>query len=95
MILVRQGLLTSTQRRETYASVLWTHVDVRDAAAGCRLAMERNLQGHVAFYIAAPRILSEDPVEELLVRYFPGDCPVAAHIRGTASPIDYDKPGVC
>ena len=73
------------------ANVLWTYVDVRDAAASCRLALEANLPGHDAFYINTPKILVDRPVEELLAMYYPGDYPVAAHIRGSASPIDCSK----
>jgi nucleoside-diphosphate-sugar epimerase len=71
--------------------VFWTYVDVRDAAASCRLALEYKPPGHEAFYIAAPTILLDVPVEELLAQHYPGDYPVAKHIRGTTSPIDCSK----
>ena len=74
-----------------FAGVFWTYVDVRDAATSCRLAMETNKPGHEAFYIAAPNILMNDPVEELLTKYYPGDYPVAVHIHGSASPVDCSK----
>jgi nucleoside-diphosphate-sugar epimerase len=74
-----------------FASIFWTYTDVRDAAASCRLGMETNQPGHEAFYISAPNILVDLPVEDLLAKYYPGDYPVAAHITGRASPIYCSK----
>jgi nucleoside-diphosphate-sugar epimerase len=76
---------------DAMANILWTYTDVRDAAAACRLAMEAGLRGHEAYFIAAPKILVEKPVEELLAKYYPGNYPVAAHISGSASPVDCAK----
>lgn len=53
--------------------------------------MEYNTPGHEAFYIAAPEILLDAPVEDLLAQYYPGDYAVAAQIHGNASPIDCRK----
>jgi nucleoside-diphosphate-sugar epimerase len=78
---------------ETLAGVFWTYTDVRDAASSCRKAMEANFLGHEAFYINAPQILGDTPVEDLLAKYYPGDYPVDASIRGSASPVVCDKAG--
>jgi nucleoside-diphosphate-sugar epimerase len=67
--------------------VFWTYVDVRDAATSCRLALDYKPPGHEAFFIAAPTILLDVPVEALLAQHYP----VAKHIRGTTSPIDCSK----
>ena len=69
----------------------WTYVDVRDAAAACRLAMENEEPGHEAFLICAPDIWRPENVEDLLARYFPGDYPIAEHIRASMSPVDCSK----
>jgi hypothetical protein len=53
--------------------------------------MEYNTPGHEAFYITAPNIYIDAPVEDLLARHFPGDYPVADHIKGDASPVDCSK----
>jgi nucleoside-diphosphate-sugar epimerase len=91
----RDGFIQSHRERddlgEALARVFWTYVDVRDAAASCRLALGSQPPGHEAFYIAAPKILPEEPVEALLAKHYPGDYPVAAHIRGDASPVDCSK----
>lgn len=68
-----------------------TYVDVRDTAASCRLAMAYNTPGHEAFYICAPNIYLKQPVEQLLAEHYPGDYPVADHIRGSISPVDCSK----
>ena len=83
------------KRRESSADApdgaFWTYVDVRDVAASCRLSMEYNTPGHEAFYITAPNIYLAEPVEELLATHYPGDYPVADHIKGDASPVDCSK----
>ena len=47
--------------------------------------------GHEAFYITAPNIYIDRPVEDLLKKHFPGDYPVADHIKGDVSPVDCSK----
>jgi nucleoside-diphosphate-sugar epimerase len=91
----RQGYLNAPENKprmdEFMANNFWTYVDVRDTAVSCRLAMEAARPGHEAFFINASTTLSDQPVEALLTRFFPGDYPVAAHIRGSASPVDCGK----
>ncbi len=74
-----------------HTGAFWTYIDVRDVASACRMSMEYNTPGHEAFYITAPVIHTKEPVEELLAQHFPGDYPVAPHIKGDASPIDCGK----
>jgi nucleoside-diphosphate-sugar epimerase len=76
---------------EGQPGAFWTYVDVRDAAISCRLSMEYDTPGHEAFYITAGNIFRDEPVEELLAKYFPGDYPVADHIKGKTSPVDCSK----
>jgi nucleoside-diphosphate-sugar epimerase len=77
--------------RNSLAGEFWTYVDVRDAASSCRHALQANIMGHEAYYINAPRIMLDTPVEKLLATYYPGDYPLADHIRGDASPVVCDK----
>lgn len=79
------------QREASGGGAFWTWVDVRDAASACRLAVERNRPGHEAYYIAAPEIRLDIPIEDLLARHYPGDYPVAPEICGTVSPVDCSK----
>lgn len=76
---------------ESLSGAFWTFVDVRDAALACRLSMAYNTPGHEAFYISAPHIYHEATVESLLAANYPGDYPVADHIRGHVSPVDCSK----
>lgn len=69
----------------------WSFVDVRDAAAACRLALEYAEPGHEAFYINAPHIYRREDIRDLLAKYFPGDYPIAERIRGTVSPVECGK----
>ncbi|CAM3229543.1 NAD(P)-dependent oxidoreductase [Paenibacillus lupini] len=50
---------------------LWSHVDVRDAAAACRLAVEAEGLGCETMNIAADDTCSLLPNAELLHRYYP------------------------
>jgi nucleoside-diphosphate-sugar epimerase len=92
---VRERLLHSPQNQprldEMLAGVFWTFVDVRDTASSCRLGLAYNQPGHEAFFINAPVILGDTPIEKLLARFYPGSYPVAAHICGNASPVDCGK----
>lgn len=60
---------------------LWTYIDVRDAAAACRLAFERDFDGHEAFNICAPTTFMEIPTLDLICRYLPG-----VKVRGDVPP---------
>ncbi|MDE2854068.1 MAG: NAD(P)-dependent oxidoreductase [Chloroflexota bacterium] len=79
-----------TNDASTYGA-FWTFVDVRDAAAVCRLALEYDAAGHEAFYICAPTIYREDDIRALMAKHFPGDYPIAEALRGSASPVDASK----
>ena len=76
---------------EATFGAFWTFVDVRDAAAACRLALENARPGHQAFFINAPHIYRREDIRHLLAEHYPGDYPIAEHIRGAASPVDSGK----
>ncbi len=79
-----------TEAVSTYGA-FWTFVDVRDAAAACRLALEYEQPGHEAFYICAPIIYRSDDIRGLMAKHFPGDYPISDALRGRASPVDASK----
>jgi nucleoside-diphosphate-sugar epimerase len=51
---------------------LWSWVDARDVAQGCRLALEAEFAGAETFTIAAADTLMKTPSRELMARGFPG-----------------------
>ena len=55
----------------------WSYVDVRDAAAACRLALEADFEGHEAFNICAPTTWLATPTRTLLERHLADVRPVA------------------
>ena len=57
----------------TLAKTMWGHVDVRDAAQACRLAVEtpRNEARHDAFFIAAEDTFSDTPSLDLIRTHYP------------------------
>ena len=79
-----------TRDDERYGA-FWTFVDVRDAAAACRLSLEYATSGHEAFFICAPKTWRPEPVQDLLARHFPGEYPVSEELRGAVSPVDCSK----
>jgi nucleoside-diphosphate-sugar epimerase len=52
--------------------ILWSYIDVRDAAAACRLAVECGAEGSVRLDVTADDLLSDVPPAELAARYYPG-----------------------
>ena len=56
----------------TSAQLLWSYVDLRDAAWACHLALEASFDGHVPLFITATDTTSELPSDTLLDRYYPG-----------------------
>jgi nucleoside-diphosphate-sugar epimerase len=56
---------------ERGTGALWSYIDVRDAAAACRLAVEKDFSGHEAFNICAPNTIMKEPTLELVRRYLP------------------------
>jgi nucleoside-diphosphate-sugar epimerase len=54
---------------------LWSYIDIRDAAAACRLALEAPVEGAPSFVIAAADTVMNRPSTELLQEAFP-DVPV-------------------
>ena len=61
---------------------LWSYIDVRDAAAACRLAVERDFSGHEAFNICAPQTILKEPTLELVQRYLPRVKRVKSGLKG-------------
>ena len=66
----------------------WSYIDVRDAAAACRLALEKPGRGHETLIVAAPTSTVAEPTDELLRRYFPGVKKARAELRGNWSGVD-------
>lgn len=54
-----------------YRWSLWSYLDVRDAAAACRLALDAPVDGAASFVIAAADTVAAHPSAELLHQLFP------------------------
>jgi nucleoside-diphosphate-sugar epimerase len=67
------------------AGALWSYVDVRDAAAACRRALEADFSGHETFNICAPVTIMEEPTAELVRRFWPQAKTIDARLEGNAS----------
>lgn len=63
---------------------LWSYIDLRDAAAACRLALTAHVSGARSYIIANADTVMERPTSALLREVFP-DVPVRGDISGTQS----------
>ena len=69
--LSHQTLLRRREDPLRWSGALWTFIDVRDAAAACRLALEAGLPGHRVYNICAPSTIMKTPTMDLARKYFP------------------------
>lgn len=69
-------------RPEELRRVLWSYVDIRDAASACILALERDGLGSVALNICADETFSDIPSRELIRRYYPEVSDIRAPFAG-------------
>ncbi len=53
------------------AHMLWSYVDLRDAARACLLALDARFEGHAPMFVTSADTSSDLPTETLLQRYFP------------------------
>ena len=67
---------------------LWSYVDVRDAAAACRLALEKDFSGHKTFNICAYKTIMKEDTTELVRRYLPQVQLVKQRLEGNWSGYD-------
>ncbi|TLS53908.1 NAD(P)-dependent oxidoreductase [Paenibacillus antri] len=67
-----------------YMKNLWSYVDVRDAAAACRAAMEAEGLGAVALNITANETMAEVETMELIKRYYPALTDIREPLEGHA-----------
>lgn len=85
---VQQTAAHLRQRLDFGATVLWSYLDTRDAAAVIRQALELGHTGHDIFYLAAPTTFADVPTGDLIRTYYP-DVPFdPARLPGITSPID-------
>jgi nucleoside-diphosphate-sugar epimerase len=66
------GIKARFDHPEDRQRILWSYIDSRDLATGCRLAIEKNGLGCEPVIIAADDISSNLPTAELISRFLPG-----------------------
>jgi nucleoside-diphosphate-sugar epimerase len=69
---------------------LWGYVDVRDAAAAFRLALDAPLEGSTNFIIAAADTVMDRPSADLLTEVYP-DVPVTRELAGNETLLAIDR----
>ena len=69
---------------------LWSYIDIRDAAAACRLALEAPVEGATVFVIASPDTVMTRPTADLLQEVFP-DVPVKREVGEFGSLLSSDR----
>ena len=83
------GVITDVQDRFDLTTAepngnFWTHVDVRDVVSAIRAALEADVDGHEAYYLAADRNFLGIPTRELVETTF-GGLPDDCELEGEAS----------
>jgi nucleoside-diphosphate-sugar epimerase len=69
-----------------HAHLLWSYVDLRDAARACLLALDAPYEGHEPLFITAADTTSDLSTDVLLERYFPR-VPRRSSPAGTPEPL--------
>jgi nucleoside-diphosphate-sugar epimerase len=69
---------------------LWGYIDVRDAAAACRLALDAPVEGAQSFIIAAADTILDRPSAELLREVYP-EVPVNRAVDGFETLLSIDR----
>jgi nucleoside-diphosphate-sugar epimerase len=82
--------LRSDPAADDWWRLLWGYVDIRDAAAACRLALAADGIGFEAFNIVAADTLSDTPTEDLIRTHAP-QVEIRSAIPGTASAFSVEK----
>jgi nucleoside-diphosphate-sugar epimerase len=82
--------VSADPRIETWRRILWGYVDLRDAAAACRLGIEAEGLGFEPFNVVAADTLSATPTEELIRTVTPS-VEIRRPIPGTASAFSTEK----
>ncbi|RXZ83232.1 NAD(P)-dependent oxidoreductase [Paenibacillaceae bacterium] len=63
--------------------IMWSYIDIRDAAEASRLALEASDTGSVQLNVTADDVLSSTPTEELLRRHYPQVTDIREQFVGT------------
>lgn len=71
--------------------ILWSYIDARDLAAGCRLAIEKDGLGCEPVIIAADDTSSNLPTTELIKRFLPGVTEFKRPLTGRNALISNDR----
>ncbi len=89
---IRAELSEQTPQHLAFSvSILWSYLDVRDAAAVVRQALEYKQPGHEIFYANAPDTFVDVPTVELVREHFPGVEFDPARLADHRSPIECSR----
>jgi nucleoside-diphosphate-sugar epimerase len=86
----RAEQLRDNPRLDDWWRLFWGYVEIHDAAAACRLAIEADGLGFEAFNVTAPDTLSSVPTEELLKTQTP-EVEIREPIEGFGSAFSIEK----
>ncbi|HEY7029778.1 MAG TPA: NAD(P)-dependent oxidoreductase [Thermomicrobiales bacterium] len=86
----RAAQLAADPGRDNWWRLLWGYIDVRDAAAACRLGIEADGLAFEACNVVAADTLAAQPTEELIRTYAP-TVEIRQPISGTAGGFSIEK----
>jgi nucleoside-diphosphate-sugar epimerase len=74
------------------ATNLWSYIDTRDVAAACQRALEADITGHEAMFIAAADTFMPTPSADLVRAFYP-NTDIRPELTGTAALLSSAKAG--
>lgn len=79
------GLTESARHPERMRNILWSYVDIRDAAAACVLALTARVDGEAqSLHITGDEVLSERDTLQLIAEHYPDVTDLRGDLSGTA-----------
>ncbi|WP_271755056.1 NAD-dependent epimerase/dehydratase family protein [Cohnella sp. JJ-181] len=80
-----EGLAKEARQPEHFKKILWSYVDIRDAAAACAAALRAPMGGEaLALNITGDEVLSERDTAQLIAEHYPDVTDLRADMSGTA-----------
>lgn len=84
-----EGLSDGIRQPERFQKILWSYIDIRDAAAACAAALRADLGGRaIALNVTGDDALSETDTAELLREFYPDVTDLRGSLRGSAPLFD-------
>ncbi|MDG0791380.1 NAD(P)-dependent oxidoreductase [Cohnella ginsengisoli] len=80
-----ERMAADARHPERFVNILWSYIDIRDAATACAAALTAPLEGgSISLNITGDDVLSEGDTAVLIAEHYPEVTDIRANLRGTA-----------